>query len=33
LRADKNLSPESAAALAELFRVAYTQFSKHEPKK
>ena len=33
LRADKNLSAESAAALAELFRVAYTQFSKHEPKK
>lgn len=32
LRADKNLSPESAAALAELFRVAYTQFSKQEPK-
>lgn len=33
LRADKNLSPESASALAELFRVAYTQFSKQEPKK
>ena len=32
LRADRNLSTESAAALAELFRVAYTQFSKQEPK-
>ena len=28
LRADRNLSPETAAALSELFRVAYTQFSK-----
>jgi transcriptional regulator with XRE-family HTH domain len=28
LRADKNLTPETAAALSELFRVAYTQFSK-----
>ena len=27
LRADKNLRPETAKALAELFRVAYTQFS------
>ena len=27
LRADKNLTPETAAALSELFRVAYTQFS------
>jgi len=27
LRADKNLSPDMAKALAELFRVAYTQFS------
>ena len=27
LRADRNLSPETAAALSELFRVAYTQFS------
>ena len=27
LRADKNLSPESANALSELFRVAYKQFS------
>jgi transcriptional regulator with XRE-family HTH domain len=28
LRADKNLTPETAKALAELFRVAYYQFSK-----
>lgn len=28
LRADSNLTPETAAALSELFRVAYTQFSK-----
>ena len=28
LRADKNLTPETAAALSELFRVAYTQFRK-----
>ncbi|GIU83113.1 MAG: XRE family transcriptional regulator [Acidobacteria bacterium] len=28
LRADKNLTPEMAKALAELFRVAYYQFSK-----
>jgi transcriptional regulator with XRE-family HTH domain len=28
LRADKNLSPETANALSELFRVAYQQFSK-----
>ena len=27
LRADRNLSPETAKALSELFRVAYTQFS------
>jgi DNA-binding XRE family transcriptional regulator len=27
LRADKNISPDMAKALAELFRVAYTQFS------
>lgn len=27
LRADKNLSPETANALSELFRVAYKQFS------
>ena len=31
LRADKNLSPETAKALSELFRVAYQQFS--TPKK
>ena len=30
LRADQNLTPETAAALSELFRVAYTQFS-HSP--
>jgi transcriptional regulator with XRE-family HTH domain len=28
LRADKNLTEETAKALAEMFRVAYTQFSK-----
>lgn len=28
LRADKSLSPETAKALSELFRVAYKQFSK-----
>lgn len=28
LRADKNLTPETANALSELFRVAYQQFSK-----
>ena len=27
LRADKNLTPETANALSELFRVAYQQFS------
>ena len=27
LRADKNLKPDTAKALAELFRVAYNQFS------
>ncbi len=31
LRADRNLTPETAKALSELFRVAYTQFS--SPKK
>src|SRR4030095_744968 len=31
LRADRNLSPETADALSELFRVAYSQFSKNEP--
>ena len=30
LSADKNLTPETAKALSELFRVAYTQFSKPE---
>ena len=33
LRADKNLSPETANALSELFRVAYKQFSGGTPKK
>jgi transcriptional regulator with XRE-family HTH domain len=28
LRADRNLTPDTARALAEMFRVAYTQFSK-----
>lgn len=28
LRADRNLSPETASALSELFRVAYSQFSR-----
>jgi transcriptional regulator with XRE-family HTH domain len=28
LRADRNLTPEGAAALAEMFRVAYKQFSR-----
>jgi hypothetical protein len=28
LRADKKLTPETAQALSELFRVAYQQFSK-----
>jgi transcriptional regulator with XRE-family HTH domain len=32
LRADRNLTPETAAALSELFRVAYTQFSKSTDK-
>ena len=30
LRADRNLTPETALALSELFRVAYTQFSRTE---
>jgi len=30
LRADRNLSPETADALAQLFRVAYSQFSRTE---
>ena len=33
LRADRNLTPETASALSELFRVAYTQFSKNTPDK
>ncbi|MFN2531572.1 MAG: helix-turn-helix domain-containing protein [Pyrinomonadaceae bacterium] len=33
LRADRNLSPETAAALSELFRVAYTQFSRKDDNK
>src|SRR4029078_7595214 len=33
LRADRNLTPETAAALSELFRVAYTQFSRSGSKK
>ena len=33
LRADKNLTPETAKALSELFRVAYHQFSKPGTKK
>jgi DNA-binding XRE family transcriptional regulator len=30
LRADRNLSPETAEALSQLFRVAYSQFSRTE---
>lgn len=30
LRADRNLTPETADALSELFRVAYSQFSRTE---
>ena len=33
LRADKNLTPETAAALSELFRVAYNQFSRSQTEK
>ena len=33
LRADKHLSPETARALSELFRVAYAQFSATSNKK
>ena len=33
LRADRNLTPETAAALSELFRVAYKQFSGAPKKK
>ena len=32
LRADRNLTPETAAALSELFRVAYAQFSRNSDK-
>lgn len=32
LRADKKLTPETAKALSELFRVAYKQFSDTAPK-
>jgi transcriptional regulator with XRE-family HTH domain len=32
LRADKKLTPETANALSELFRVAYQQFSKTDKK-
>ena len=32
LRADKNLSPETAKALSELFRVAYSNFKNSENK-
>jgi len=33
LRADRNLTPETAAALSELFRVAYNQFSRTQVEK
>lgn len=33
LRADRNLTSDTAAALAELFRVAYVQFSRTEQEK
>jgi DNA-binding XRE family transcriptional regulator len=33
LRADRNLTAETADALSELFRVAYSQFSRTEPNK
>ena len=33
LRADRNLTPDTAAALSELFRVAYTEFSKRPGEK
>ena len=32
LRADRNLTPETAAALTEMFRVAYTQLSRNSDK-
>jgi transcriptional regulator with XRE-family HTH domain len=33
LRADRNLTPETASALSELFRVAYNQFSRNDAEK
>jgi transcriptional regulator with XRE-family HTH domain len=33
LRADRNLTPETAEALSELFRVAYSQFSRTDQSK
>ncbi|MEP6636160.1 MAG: helix-turn-helix transcriptional regulator [Acidobacteriota bacterium] len=33
LRADRNLTAETASALSELFRVAYTQFSRADPER
>ena len=33
LRADRHLTPQTAKALSELFRVAYTQFSQPETKR
>jgi transcriptional regulator with XRE-family HTH domain len=33
LRADRNLTPQTAAALSELFRVAYNQFSRNDATK
>jgi transcriptional regulator with XRE-family HTH domain len=33
LRADRNLTAETASALSELFRVAYAQFSRTEPER
>jgi transcriptional regulator with XRE-family HTH domain len=33
LRADRNLTPETATALSELFRVAYNQFSRTDSEK
>src|SRR5216117_1767117 len=33
LRADRHLTPETASALSELFRVAYTQFSRSPQEK
>src|SRR3972149_6774873 len=33
LRADRNLSPETASALSELFRAAYAQFRRTDPER